>query len=126
MLQSENACIRALRPRHGCMRILRPRRTGLLTLLLPWSLWIVGRPLRVELRCELVRVHGSFILVDVQDHVEGEQHQGWERGIIWMKNCVVVAVVDWKIACTMQATYVGAERGLEILLDVQHSISDTL
>lgn len=85
--------MRTLSSRHVRLSIMLSRHR-LLALLLPWSLWVVRRPLRVELRRELVRVHGSFILVRLQDHVEGEQHQGWERGVIWMKNCVVVVVVD--------------------------------
>ena len=79
--------------RHGLLRMLWAWHTHrLLTLLLPWSLRVVRRPLRVELRVELVRVHGSFILVGVQDHVEGEIHQGWESGVISMKTGVVVVV----------------------------------
>jgi hypothetical protein len=72
-----------LRSRHRRLLVLRSRSTGLhIRLLLPWSLLIIRRPLRVELRRELVRVHGSFILVGVQDHVEGEIHQGCESGVI--------------------------------------------
>ena len=57
------------------LRTLRSRRKGRHILLLPWSLLVIRRPLRVEVGRKLVRVHGSFILVGVQDHVEGEQHQ---------------------------------------------------
>ena len=47
---------------------------GLRTWLLPLSLLVLRRPLRVELR-ELFRVHGSFILVGMKDQVDGEIHQ---------------------------------------------------
>lgn len=71
----------------------------LLTLLLPW-------PLQVEWR-ELLLIHGLFTFVGAKDHVDIEQHQGREKGFIWMKNCVVV---DQEFACSMEATYVEAER----------------
>ena len=79
--------------RVGRLGILRTGRTGLHILLLPWSLLVIRLPLRVELRVELVRVHGSFILVCVQDHVEGEQHQEVGGGSYMnegLPRCVVV------------------------------------
>jgi hypothetical protein len=80
---SRHGRMRALRPGHRRLLVLRSRSTGLhIRLLLPWSLLIVRRPLRVKLRWELVRIHVSFILVGVQDHVEGEIHQGREREVI--------------------------------------------
>ena len=88
-----------LRSRHGPLRILWSRRNVLLTLLLPW-------PLQVEWR-ELLLIHGLFTFVGEKDHVDIEQHQGREKGFIWMKNCVVV---DQEFACSMEATYVEAER----------------
>jgi len=93
--KTRHGLLRMLWPRHRRLRVLwawHRHRHRLLTLLLllPGSLLVHRRPLRVERRRELVRVHGSFILVGVQDHVDGEQHQGWERGVIWMENCVVV------------------------------------
>ena len=89
--ESRHGLLRMLRSRHRRLRVLWAwHRHRLLTLLRPWSLWVHRWPLRIELRRELVRVHGSLILVGVQDHVEGEQHQGWRMGVIWMKNCVVV------------------------------------
>ena len=57
--------------------------------LLPLSLLVLRRPLRVELR-ELFRVHGSFTLVGVKDQVEGEIHQKEGGGTLMWDSVVVL------------------------------------
>jgi hypothetical protein len=57
-------------------------------MLLPLTLLVLRRPLRVELR-EMFRVHRSFTLVGVKDQVDGEIHQEVGGGT-FMKDSVVV------------------------------------